>query len=331
VLDPDADTGIDAQVLTQVPAFRNAPVVDVQVGTLHLDSLAFVTRPQHAFDIAGRRIAGVLGREVFTSSLVFGFSRDEGIAWLATPKHARELAQARAVDFYFRKKRNAPTEHPLIAATVDGQGRELQIDLGRVDSRLRTRFWPAGAVAEEHHTVIDAAGTHHETEVVTTAKSVQLGAIERFDVRFVDYQDSYVLPDELDGTVALDALFDLDVAVSFDSHRLYVAARHEVARATRIARWSMSCKHLGCAELVLHGRALEVRPEQTPAQLIVRATSSYGAPLPTLEVDLDRGADHFAVELDDRYTDAVLDVIDASPFPRTCSAEARGCVVPAQP
>ena len=60
----------------------------------------------------------------------------------------------------------------------------------------------------------------------------------------------------------------------------------------------------------------------------MRATAADGSALPDLEIDLLAGAERFAVELGDRYTEAALEVIDASPFPRVC-IDAQECVVPA--
>jgi hypothetical protein len=106
VLDPDAATGIDIEVISQISTVGNAgywaPLTGVQVGTLHVDSLPFLARKQHTFDVGGRRIYGVIGREVFTSGLVFGFDRDRGIAWLATPRHAQLPANARVLEYWTR-------------------------------------------------------------------------------------------------------------------------------------------------------------------------------------------------------------------------------------
>lgn len=309
VLDPDAETAIDVGFIPQLAAVGNgpryAPITDVQIGTLHVASLPFVASKAHAFDTAGRRIAGVIGREVITSALVLGFDRDRGVAWLATPKHAPLPERARHFEYFERSTgTDAPKDRgPYASGTIDGRGQDFHIDLGHVESTLR-----GGPL---------------------TAKQVSVGGIDRYGVAFAPFTGDY-LAEIRSATLGLDFFWQLSVAVDFDSHRIYVAPRTQVDRASRIARWPLACKHPGCAELVLHGKDLEIIPERTPAQLVVRAAAHDGSALPTLEIDLDAGATHFAVALDDRYSDAVLDVNDASPFPRTC-VDAKGCVVPYQP
>lgn len=135
---------------------------------------------------------------------------------------------------------------------------------------------------------------------------------------------------EAQGVLGLDFFRDLNVAIDMTSGRegdAYVWPRRPVTPDKRIARWGLQCPHLGCAEIELHGQHLEVRPDRVPLQLVDHATSPQGAPLPALEITADEGAQPFAVDLDAIYADAQLEVIDASPFPRTC-AGATECVVP---
>jgi hypothetical protein len=306
VIDPDAETGIDVGFIPQLAAIGNAPnfapITDVQIGTLHVASLPFVASKLHAFDIGDRRIAGVIGKEVLTSSLMFGFDRDRGTAWLATPKHARRLEGARQFDTFARTTgMKAPKDRgPYATGTIDGREQDFHIDLGHVANTLR-------------------GGPR-------TAKQVSVGGIDRYGVAFAPFTGDFLV-ETRSATLGLDYFWQFSVAMDYDAQRISVAPRQPVDRTARIARWSLPCKRTGCAELVLHGKNLEVIPERTPVQLVVHVAAHDGTELPAIEVDLDAGAGRFAVPLDDRYTDAVLDVVDASPFPRTC-IDAKGCVVP---
>jgi hypothetical protein len=337
ILDPDADTGVDVGFIPAIPTVGNgpsyAPLSDVQIGTLHVDSLAFIARPNHAFDIANRRIAGVIGKQVITSGLVLGFDRDRGIAWLATPKHAALPAGARSFGTWERRGRgrDSPKDRgPYVTATIDGHDQDVHIDLGRTANMLRTERWAGLVVSDEPQTLVLADGERFETKKVATAKEVSAGGTTRFGVAFAPFADSWYLAEERAATLGLDFFWDFTVAVSFDAHRIYVAPRAPVAATTRIGRWAVPCKHLGCAELVLHDKDLEVIPERVPVQLVVRAAAHDGTALPPLEIDLDAGAERFAVALDDTYAGATLEVADASPVPRTC-AGAKQCVVPYPP
>lgn len=338
IIDPDAFTGIDVGFLSAIPAFGNGPsyppLSDVQIGSLHVDSLPFIAREMHTFDTAGRRIAGVIGKELITSALVLGFDRDRGIAWLATPKHATIPAGARSLEYWEGPSpdRTAPRDRgPYVTGAIDGREQNLHVDLGRTSNMLRTDRWDGLVVHDEPRTIALERGERLETTRVATAKHVTAGPsdhqIERFGVTFAPFVDSNYLAEERAATIGLDFFWDFAVAVSFDAHRIYVAPRTPVAPGPRIARWELPCKHTGCATLALRGKDLEITPEHAPVQLVLRATAHDGSPLPALEVNLDSGAEHVAVALDDTYTDAVLEVTDVSPFPRTC-ADAKQCVVP---
>jgi hypothetical protein len=325
VLDPDAPTGIDIELIPQIPTVGNAgywaPLTDVQVGTLHVDSLSFVARKQHTFDVGGRRIYGVIGREVFTNGLVFGFDRDRGIAWLATPRHAQLPANARVLEYWTRHGA------PMVTGSIDGREREFHIDLGRFVNQLRTDDWDGLAVSSGERRIVLADASWRTTDKLATARHVDLGTLEQAGVTFVPFVERE-LTQNRSATLGLDFFWRFAVAMDFDHQALHLAPRTTVDRAARIGRWNLACKHVGCADLALHGKDLEVRPEHTPIQLRVRATATDGTALPDLEVDLASGAGRFAVALEDRYTDATFEVIDASPFPRTC-VDGTECVVPA--
>jgi hypothetical protein len=327
ILDPDAPTGIDGEFVAQMPTVGNspsfAPLSDVQIGTLHVDTLPFIQRKLHTYDVGGRRIAGVIGNEVFTGGLVFGFDRDRGIAWLATPKHAVMPAASRTFSYWERHGDRGP----YITGAIDGHSRDFHIDLGRTFNRLRTEFWDGLAVTSGQRTIILANGRLVTTNKIATAKQVTVGSLEQVDVAFAPFEEDGVVLQARSAALGLDFFWPFVVAVDFDSHELHLAPRATVDAATRMARWNLPCKHTGCAELLLHGKELEVVPERAPAELIVRATAHDGHALPDIEINLAPGSQRFGVTLPDGYDEASLAVIDASPFPRKC-ADANECVVP---
>jgi hypothetical protein len=327
ILDPDAPTGIDGEFVAQMPTVGNspsfAPLGDVQIGTLHVDSLPFVQRKLHAFDVGGRRIAGVIGYEVFTGGLVFGFDRDRGVAWLATPKHASVAPASRTFSYWERHGDRGP----YITGAVDGHSREFHIDLGRSVNRLRTELWEGLAVTSAQRRVVLASAKPLTTDKVATAKQVTVGSLEQVGVEFAPFSEDGVVLQTRSATLGLDFFWPFTVAVDFDSHQLHLAPRATISVATRVSRWNRSCKHAGCAELLLHGNELEVIPEHAPSELVVRAVAHDGSPLPDLEINLAAGAERFGVTLPDAYDESLLEVIDASPFPRQC-ADANECVVP---
>ena len=103
-IDPDANiTVIDKQVVDEAGlTMGNGPsrfdetateqmrgyaeLLELKLGGLAIDRRQVMLVPSDFYNTEGRRVNGVLGRDVLGSSLVFGFDRDQGIATLSTIK-----------------------------------------------------------------------------------------------------------------------------------------------------------------------------------------------------------------------------------------------------
>src|SRR5579883_399515 len=88
VLDPEtAQTTVDRDIVSDSWGEKVKPTVElsnVVLGDLTVATLtAAVADREGKLDDQGRRIFGVVGRDVLTESLAFGFDRDRGIAWLS--------------------------------------------------------------------------------------------------------------------------------------------------------------------------------------------------------------------------------------------------------
>ncbi|MGE5187296.1 MAG: hypothetical protein ACM31C_34850 [Acidobacteriota bacterium] len=350
VVDPEVANDAGVQVLGQTrvddygdtthPAFV-IELTDVEVGTLTRSLVRVAVEPKpHMFDEDGRRIYGVLGRDLIADSLVFGFDRDKGIAWLQTQQAFKPPAGASVLTLSDVAENGAKVIwQPVVENTkLGGAVVDMHPDFSTVVSQLVTDRWgPARlAAAPSNLTLVDSAGVTRKAGPLA-AGDITAGGVPSH-VTFAAYNDARHPLYHLDGTLGLDFFRPFDVAADWHHGKIYLTPRADTpqTRALRFSRWGPlvpSCGDGGCVKLELatssDGPVLAVRPAGPPAhdlEVVVAATSKSGAVLPTLELNLPAGTGGFDAHLDTRYEQAKLEVVDASPFPRMC-ATTQGCLM----
>src|SRR5258706_1732121 len=131
-----------------------AEVIDWRIGTLTVHRTVRTTVlvvGDHAYDSDGRRIHGVLGRDVIAESLVFGFDRDLGVITLSTQKafEAPKVAATTQWDRLKSKVMNAdvpPLPRLLVKTNIDGIDFDMHLDFGATASQLRESKWSVAKV-----------------------------------------------------------------------------------------------------------------------------------------------------------------------------------------
>jgi hypothetical protein len=356
-IDPDAEmTTVDPEVLhdtdfrvwqgarrldeqdTTHPTFYTR-VTHLQAGDLTISLLRVAEAEAHAFDTDGRRVYGILGRDVIADSLVFGFDRDRGIAWLQTQEAFHEPANARVLDF--QQVRDEPVFQPrrLVAANVDGHDFDLHLDFGEAVSQLYPNKWGDAKLAplDWHLVLADQTGTKRDVDKVGIAQQVTVGGVARDHIAFAPYDDRRFQFNVYDGTLGLDFFRPYDVAVNWHTRKVYLTPRSTtVTLGDRLARWGFPpCTDTGCVQLSLASSGESAQPmvriERDPALkgdvgVIVQATGATGNPLPSFEATFPAGVASLSAQLDSMYTGAKLQIADASPFPRKCT-DPRGCII----
>jgi hypothetical protein len=119
-----------------------AELIGLELGTLIIERRNVVLVRRGTFDAGGRRIMGVLGRDILADSLVFGFDRDHGLAHLMTPRAFEPPANATAISYAPLRSRvtNAevvPLPRHLVDSRIGTATVELHVDLGSTVSQLR--------------------------------------------------------------------------------------------------------------------------------------------------------------------------------------------------
>jgi aspartyl protease len=252
-----------------------AELLELKVGTLAIDQRQVMLVPASFYNTEGRRVNGVLGRDVIGSALVFGFDRDQGLVTLSTPRTFTPPPDAIAVKYTLGPVDTASsatgaggapametTDHDagsrvgvatrggdgprLDAATVprriaiaqigDAQ-LKMHLDLGEPVSQLREALWPRAKLtrSEVKLRMVDEVATVRMITGAAIAPAVTLGAARSSHVTFAPYADKRFAAAKVDGALGLDFFLPYAVYASWDATTFYLKPRAAPA-ATATAR-----------------------------------------------------------------------------------------------
>lgn len=264
---------IDEAGTEQLRAY--AELLDLKVGNLAIARRQVMLVPSDFYNTEGRRVNGVLGRDVLASSLVFGFDRDQGIATLATakvftppPDAIVVTYQAAVVDTVSAPVTSGggvtmggtsdhddasrvgvrtrddgprldvvPISRRVADAQIGGVKVAMHLDLGATVSELRESLWSKVKVtpADVKLRLVDEVATVREVARAATATDVRLGAAKASHVTLAPYVDKRFGMAKLDGSLGLDFFEPYAVYASWDTSTFYLKARGDAA-ATAVAR-----------------------------------------------------------------------------------------------
>lgn len=305
------------------------------------------------FDREGRRIHGILGRDVLADSLVFGFDRDHGLVDLTVVKSWKPPPGAVRIPFdlvpgAIPNVDVQPVPRRLASAKIAGEAFAMHLDFGTPLSTLRASLWDKVKLTSSDVRTgsIDEVGVRHLIEKIGAGASVTLGPITSDKILFAPYEDKRWRDVDVAGTLALDFFRGYDVWVHWDDKAIYVAKRTPLPLATRIARWETGalgkCPHEGCVtvKLIDPMAGKELAPGAVHPGVVLSVTRDEPAggmeleitlepvnrpELPLLVVNMSPNGERVLDHLKAEWAGVSFKVIDASPYPRECRA-ATGCV-----
>jgi hypothetical protein len=373
-IDPDAPVSVVDGELVKLADLRPVPgpvhldetdtqrtrahveVLAVEVGTLIVERREVMVVARHTFDAAGRRIHGVLGRDVIADSLVLGFDRDRGLGHLLVDKAFQPPAGAAVVSLsalqpQMQNVQELPLPRRLLKAEIGGHKVALHADLGAMASQLREKLWErAGLVARDVQAItVDEIGTPREVRRGTDVAPVTVAATPApvtAGATFIPYADKRWEAQAIDGALGLGFFAGHTVWASWHEGALYLAPRKAVDAARRIARWGSpvlaKCKNPGCIGFrVVDPLNGQPPPEGKPhpglvlsitrdepaggMELEVVLEAQGDGKLPLLIVNLPQNVDRLIYQLKPDFLGKPLAVTDASPHPRQCPGGG-GCV-----
>ncbi len=367
-LDPDASrTVIDGDVVktAELAASKGPPVIDhagtahpaiyaevtgLEIGSLVIDQrLAIVVKPG-TFTLSGRMIQGVIGRDVISEDLVFGFDRDQGLGFLALAKPFQPTTDAIAVPYTLAPGTTASVVPRRLAdVTIGDEVFSMHLDLGHTASQLRASSWDrAKLVAREiAASFIDEVGMPHRVTQVSDPVGVSLRGARNDRIAMIPFDDPR-WPESVHGSLGLGFFAPYDVWAHWSARTVYLTKRTDVSPAKRFTRWDSGplekCKSVGCLTIrlvdPLAGKPVEQGTNKPHPGLVLSITRDETAggmglevmleaadrpELPRLLVNLPPNIDRLIEQLDARFVGATLVVLDASPYPRACPG-ANGCV-----
>lgn len=325
----------------------------IELGNLIIQRQDAMIVRRGTFDREGRRISGILGRDVLADSLVFGFDRDHAVVELAIVKSWK--APPGAVRIPFELVPGAipniavqPVPRRLASAKVGDSSIAMHLDFGAQLSTLRESLWEKAKLTTEQVRggQIDEVGIPHLIEKVGKGASVTLGPITNDKVLFAPYEDRRWRDIDLGGTLALDFFRDYDVWLNWDDRAVYVVKRSPLPLSARIGRWDTGalgkCPHAGCVGVkvidpmagkelapgaVHPGVVLSVTRDEPAGGMGLEVTlEPVGRPeLPRVVVNMSPNGDRVMEHLKAEWIGVTFQVVDASPFPRECRS-ATGCI-----
>ncbi len=331
----------------------DATVREIRLGDLTITERQFGVSLDHTFDSDGRRIHGILGRDVIEDSLVFGFDRDRGIGWLSTQEAFHPDPAAQVIGYFKGTRYSGITPvRRLVNVEVNGKHYDLHLDLGETPNQLRAEHWQEAQLAPRplRETMIDEVGTRREVKAGGLAASVTAAGVMRTDQTFVPYGDRRWQYGQLEGTLGLDFFAPYSVTADWHHEKYFLEPRAPSAQSTalRLARWGgalpAACASTGCVTVTITAATaptpeangvMGMAPDHEEGagatmatvtrdplargvalEVVLSAMAPSGAALPPVTINLPVGADSFTSTIPPIYAGAQLAVLDLSPFPR---------------
>lgn len=325
-------------------------LVSVEVGTLIIERRRAIVVRANTFDTAGRRIHGVLGADVLSTGVVFGFDRDAGIAMLIDEHSFKPPQGAIALPYRDVAKSLPVAARRVVKATVGDAAVDLHLDLGATASQLRETEWPGAKLVTRElvGALVDEVGTPRRIEKASEPVSVTAGPITSERVAFVPYADARWADHEVAGTLGLGFFAQHDLWAQWPARTFHLSPRTKEPLSKRLGRWDQGalekCTTPGCVTVrlvdPLAGKPLEegkthpgvilslTREERAggmPFEVVIEATDRPGLPLviANMPAHVDRLIDQLPAE----FVGATLAVVDVGLYPRECPpALKNGCV-----
>lgn len=297
-----------------------AEVPRAQIGELGVRSQKWRIHKVGTFWVGGRRVRGLLGRDVIADSLMFSIDRDRGVAILAKQGKLSPPAGAQTISYrnFFARK--------LASVKVNG-GAEvtMHLDLGGRLSRLwpeRIREMKLPQIPMQAK-LVDELGVEQTVSGGAMAATLSAGGSAVNGVVIVPFADGRIEKTDLDGSLGQNFFARFKVLANWHKKTLWLVPRPgdlHASAAERLGRWRGvlgDCKTPGCvtaeverltaatpggvgAELV----AAPGEPAETPAAPVVEPAPEQLV----LTVRREAAASKHQLEI-------LLDAVDASGKP----------------
>lgn len=252
-----------------------AEIQKISVGDLSVRNRTVRVHKMGTYWVGGRRVRGILGRDVIADSLIVSFDRDRGVATIATQGNLDAPVGATAIKY--RHEIGGADHKPVSRKVAKGMINnslevQMHLDLGAQTSalfaeRIRDAKLPTINVSA---TLVDELGSSFDVSKGAIAAMVSIGGVQANGIMFLPYGDQRFRPVDLDGLIGQNFLSNYNVTVNWHKKTFYLAERTADVNehtAERLARWGNafeSCTNPACVGVTLTGGAPELKVQPAP-------------------------------------------------------------------
>jgi hypothetical protein len=230
-----------------------AEIRELELGTLTVRNMKARVFDDATFWAGGRRVRGLLGRDVISDSLIYSFDRDQGIMRIATQGNLKVPEGTPSLKFtqsYSQHRRYLGK-----AKINQSHNVTMHLDLGARTSML----WPA--LLKKYKLpqlpvdaeVVDEYGIRRQISSGNMAGLVQANDVEVDSVLMLPYGDKRLEPEDLDGILGQNFWSKFNVTVNWHKKRFWMQPRSKVTAFTqqRLDRWGAlnDCEQPACVRL----------------------------------------------------------------------------------
>lgn len=250
---------------------RPYEVMDFVAGDLKIRNVRMYSAKAGSMQYRGMPLAGVLGTDLLSRSIVLDIDRDRGVVHLTLSGHHSEPVQASRIAG--RVHKILSIRKVVVPVAIAGARGKAQFDLAVDLGAARTAIWPKHLPG-------------YRTQLALGATQVQ-------GVDLAPFNDRRIEQNDIDGVLGQDVLGRYRVVVDQDKRILWLARRApdiHALTADRLSRWGDTfarCQTVGCVTIEPGmGDALMLRrdpraPSQ-PFDVVLQGLDENGQPLPGL-------------------------------------------------
>jgi hypothetical protein len=259
---------------TEADFVLNVPIVEVpevHVGDLTVRQQRFRVHDAGTYWSKGRRIRGVLGRDIIADSLIYTIDRDAGMLYIGTQGHLDPPKDA--IKLEFSQGFNALLRHYMYKVKLNRQKTvTMHLDLGGRTSQLLPEVTSALKVppVNVEATVIDEYGTRRKVDQGAVIGIVEAGKAEVNGLLVLPFADKRVDEQEFQGKLGQNFFSKFLVTVDWHHKTFYLKRRSGDLFGTaqaRLERWGNAlagCTNPGCIQANIIKPQSEAPPAEAP-------------------------------------------------------------------
>ncbi len=256
------------------------------IGTLSVRRMEIRIHRDNSYWVGGRRVDGVLGRDIISDSLIYHFDRDQGMLYIATQGNLKVPENAKKLSF----TQSYGTLRRYLAKMKINQkhGVTMHLDLGAPSSmlwpELSQKFKLPKIPAE--FSLVDEYGSRRQVTTGNVAGLVGTKKVEANAIVMIPFADRRLEHEDLDGVIGQNFWSKYNVTVNWHQKKFWLQDRNRdlaANAAARLSRWGSDldgCENPACTVVTMNvdNAPTSQAPGTVPANDPVAPTETMEAP-----------------------------------------------------